>query len=100
VSRARIKALLLILVVLVSSAGSVGTAGETHDRKNGLPDVLKATEITYPVKTITTGMVAFLVTVDADGIVRNSQILQDIPPLTAAAQEAMKNWTFKMGTPG
>jgi TonB family protein len=98
VGRARMKALILVGGVLVNSAGSVGTAGQTHDRKNGLPDVLKATEIIYPVNTTATGMVAFLVTLDADGIVKNSQILQDIPPLTTAAQEGMKNWTFKAGT--
>ena len=96
--RTRMKALTLLAGVLMNSAGSVGIAGQTHDRKNGLPDVLKATEITYPVNTTSTGMVSFLVTLDADGIVKNSQILQDIPPLTTAAQAGMKNWTFKAGT--
>jgi hypothetical protein len=92
------KALILVAGVFVNSAGNAGTAGQTHERKNGLADVLKATEIIYPVNTTTTGMVAFLVTLDADGVVKNSQIMQDIQPLTAAAQEGMKNWIFKAGT--
>lgn len=96
--RMRMKALILVAGLLVNSAGSVRTEGQTHDRKDGLPDVVKGTDIVYPVNTTTTGMVAFLVTLDADGIVKNSQILQDIPPLTTAAQEGMKNWIFKAGT--
>jgi TonB family protein len=97
VGRTRMKVLILVAGVLVKSTGSVGTAGQTHDRKNGLPDVLQATEITYPANTTTTGMVSFLLTLDADGIVKNSHVLQDIPPLTIAAQEGVKHWTFKAG---
>jgi TonB family protein len=92
------KAVTLLAGVLMNLLGSVGTAGQTHGRKNGLPDVLKATEITYPANITTSGMVSFLMTLDANGMVKSSQIMQDIPPLTTVAQDGMKNWTFKGGT--
>jgi TonB family protein len=92
------KALVLAAGLFVSFARTVGAGGQTHQQKNVLPEVVKAGEITYPVNTTTTGMVTFLVTLDAEGLAKDFQILQDIPPLTTAAQEGIKKWTFKTGT--
>jgi outer membrane biosynthesis protein TonB len=84
------------LAALVFTATPI--AGQLPDRSNRPPDIVSATDIAYPVNTTTTGMVAFLLTLDAGGAVKNSQVLQDVPPLTAAAQNALTNWKFKPRT--
>ena len=81
--------------VLASIAIGAGARGQADARKSGLPGVVSTTEIAYPVNTTTTGMVSLLLTVDASGSVQNTLVLQDTPPLTAAAQAAVQNWKFK-----
>jgi hypothetical protein len=91
------KKLAFVAGLFVSWGSTVGAGGQTHQPRSVLPDIVKAAEISYPVNTTVTGMVAFLVTLDAEGSAQNFRILQDIPPLTMAAQEGMKKWTFKTG---
>lgn len=81
--------------VLASMAIGPGASGQADARKSGLPGVASATEIVYPVNTTTTGMVSLLLTLDPSGSVQNTLVLQDTPPLTAAAQAAVQNWKFK-----
>ena len=81
--------------VLASLVIGAGASGQADGRKSGLPDVSSATEIAYPVSTTTTGMVSLLLTLDASGSVQNMLVRQDTPPLTAAAQAAVRQWKFK-----
>jgi TonB family protein len=85
----------VMAVVLANIAIGPGASGQADARKSGLPSVVSATEIVYPVNTTTTGMVSLLMTLDASGSVQNALVLEDIPPLTAAAQAAVQNWKFK-----
>jgi len=94
VSRARIVGLTMMLL---SFAIAVSAQGQGDAHKIGFPDVADATDIPYPVNTTTTGMVALLLTLGASGSVRNTLVLQDVPPLTAAALSGVQNWKF---TPG
>jgi len=80
--------------VLASIAIAAGAGGQADAQRSGLPGVEKATEITYPVNTTKTDMVSLLLTLDASGRVQNTLVLQDTPPLTAAAQAAVQNWKF------
>jgi TonB family protein len=81
--------------LLLSIAVGIAANGQADARKSGLPGVLSTTEIAYPVNTTTTGMVSLLLTLDASGSLQNTLVLQDTPPLTAAAQAAVQNWKFK-----
>lgn len=85
-SRARRIGLAVTVGVLASFAIGAGDGGQGNARKSGLPDVASATDIAYPVDTTTTGMVALLLMLDGTGSVQNTMVLQDTPPLTAAAQ--------------
>jgi len=81
--------------MLATFAVVVSARGQGGAPNSGLPDVATATEIAYPLNTTTTGMVSLLLTLDASGTVQNTLVLQDTPPLTAAAQAGVQNWTFK-----
>src|SRR5208283_5037084 len=69
--------------------------GQTNAGKFAPPDVASATEIAYPVNTTMTGMVSLLLSLDNGGNVQNVQVVADTPPLTAAAQASVQNWTFR-----
>jgi TonB family protein len=90
--------MLAITGTLSTLATSADTRAQGDARKSGLPDVLNAMEIAYPVNTTTTGMVSLLLTIDASGIVQSTLVLQDIPPLTAAAQAGLQKWKFMAGS--
>lgn len=59
------------------------------------PDVATAGNIAYPPNTTTTGMVSLVVGVDENGKAAQVQVMQDVPPLTAAAQAGVGQWTFQ-----
>jgi TonB family protein len=80
----------LILLIAVQFA-----AAQQPDEKFESPDVLSATDISYPMNTTTTGLVTLAFTVAANGHLKNPRVLRDTPPLTSAAQSAIRNWTFK-----
>jgi hypothetical protein len=85
-------------VMLLSFAIGASAQGQGDAHKIGFPDVADATDIPYPVNTTTTGMVALLLTLDASGSVQSMLVLQDVPPLTAAAQSGVQNWKFTPGS--
>jgi TonB family protein len=88
----------VIAGMLAGFATVVGVKGQGDAHRSGLPNVVSATEITYPVNTTTTGMVALLLTLDAAGSLQNMLVQQDVPPLTAAAQSSVQNWKFVAGS--
>jgi TonB family protein len=85
----------VIAGVLASVGIGSGASGQMGARKSSLPSVASTSEIAYPVNTTTTGMVSLLLRLDTSGSVQNTLVLQDTPPLTAAAQSAVQNWKFK-----
>ncbi|HTZ32058.1 MAG TPA: TonB family protein [Methylomirabilota bacterium] len=53
-----------------------------------------ATDVAFPPDSAVTGVVTLGVSVDGSGVVQNVTVIRDVPPLTAAAQEALKSWKF------
>ncbi|MGB2636481.1 MAG: TonB family protein, partial [Candidatus Acidiferrum sp.] len=56
--------------------------------------VAQGGSIPYPINAQTPGFVTLDVSVDASGAVENVTVVRDVPPLTAAAQGAVKKWQF------
>jgi TonB family protein len=94
VSRAPRIGLAVTVGMLASSAIGANAGGQGNARRGVMPDVASATDIAYPVDTTTAGMVALLLTLNGTGSVQNTMVLQDSPPLTAAAQAGVQNWKF------
>jgi TonB family protein len=95
VSGTRRNGVTLVMGLVASFVFGARTVGQADATKSGLPDVASAREISYPMNTTTVGMVSLLLTLDATGTVQNTIVLQDTPPLTAAAQASVQNWKFK-----
>ncbi len=83
------------VVVLSGLAVAVAAWAQGAGGKFSPPDVTAATDIAFPMDAAKAGMVSFLVGLDASGNPQQWQVLQDTPPLTAAARQAVSNWTFK-----
>ena len=81
---------LLVTMGLLASAWGQGTAMRFVP-----PDVVTAGDIAYPPNTTATGMVSLVVAVDETGRAAQVQVLQDFPPLTAAAQAGVGQWAFQ-----
>ena len=60
--------------------------------------VAQAGSIPYPMNSQAPGFVTLDVSVDPSGAVQNVMVVRDVPPLTAAAQGAVKNWQFTPAT--
>ncbi len=60
--------------------------------------VAQGGSIPYPINSQTPGFVTLDVSVDASGSVQNMTVVRDVPPLTAVAQGAVKNWQFSPAT--
>ena len=87
---------IVTLSALLESFQSVtGARSQTRVGEFVPPDLVKATNISYPVNTIITGMVSLSVSLDGAGNVKSIQVVQDTPPLTGAAQVAVQNWAFR-----
>jgi TonB family protein len=63
------------------------------------PPVLNtATFAPYPAKAKAQGAVVLNVTLDTNGDASRVVTLRDVPPLTASATDALKNWNFSAAT--
>jgi hypothetical protein len=59
------------------------------------PDLDTAGDIDYPVKSVASGVVVVAVYLDGAGMIKRTEVLRDIPSLTAPVLLAIKTWTFK-----
>lgn len=48
----------------------------------------------YPINTVAEGVVILQLQIDLSGAIGNIKVTRDVPPLTAAAQAAVQEWTF------
>jgi TonB family protein len=89
------KALLLILVSLMVGVcvRGQGSGGKYHPASLAM-----AGDIAYPLNSQSPGFVTLDVSLDASGAVQNVTVVRDVPPLTAAAQSAVKTWQFTPAT--
>ena len=71
------------------SAGGAGYHAASVAQAGGIP---------YPINSQAPGFVTLDVSVDASGAVQEVAVVRDVPPLTAAAQGAVKNWQFTPAT--
>ncbi len=69
--------------------GQIDAGGAYHG-----PALGHAGDVTYPMNSITTGIVTLDISVDATGTVQNVGVVRDVPPLTNAAQSAVRSWQF------
>jgi TonB family protein len=63
-----------------------------------LPVLNTATFAPYPAKAKAQGAVVLNVTLDTNGNASQVVTLRDVPPLTASATAALKNWNFSAAT--
>ena len=66
----------------------------TKDQPYYAPQLNAATFAPYPAKAKAQGAVVLNVTLDANGNAAHVAILRDVPPLTASATGALKNWNL------
>jgi TonB family protein len=88
--RLTLAAVLVTVGVMMYAAGSAAQ----DKQKYHAAGVSQAGDIAYPMNTRTPGFVTLDVTVDASGAVQNVGVVRDVPPLTNAAQSAVKGWQF------
>jgi Gram-negative bacterial TonB protein C-terminal len=59
------------------------------------PELLTAADVTYPITSGAAGVVVVAVSLDAAGMIKGTDVLRDIPSLTAPVLLSIQNWTFK-----
>ena len=69
--------------------------GESEAPEFQGPEVVKAGELNYPVRSVAYGIVVLEVTVDASGEVEAANVVRDIVSLTPEAIRAVKGWQFR-----
>lgn len=74
------------------------TAAKKTDPKYTPPDIAAGNYITYPINSEASGVVVIAVHLDGAGQIKKTEVLRDIPSLTAPVLTAVNNWTFKPAT--
>jgi TonB family protein len=90
------------IVALLASGALAGGglwAQGTGDNYQGAT-VLRAGGIQFPANSSVAGLVTLRVRVNGTGAVQEVANVGDLPPLTAAAKEGVKNWTFAAAMKG
>jgi TonB family protein len=87
--RGRGMALAGMILLTTAAWGQMGTGNSYHGARVG-----HTGEVTYPMNSGTTGIVTLDVSVDATGTVQNVRVVRNVPPLTSAAQSAVRSWQF------
>jgi hypothetical protein len=73
------------------------TYREPPDSDDGAPLPVYTVEPEYPLNAVAEGSVVVLGIVDAQGQLTSTQVIRDVPPLTAATTAAMHQWRFASG---
>jgi outer membrane biosynthesis protein TonB len=77
---------------------ATGMWGQGNPGRYLTAGIARSGEIDYPILSRTTGFVALDVSVDASGRVQKVKAVLDVPPLTSAAESALKSWRFTPAT--
>jgi hypothetical protein len=88
------RSVLLAFSVLVISTAPFLYARAKH---SGFipPDIATASDLNYPMNSGVSGVVAVAVSLDGAGLIKGTEVLRDIPSLTAPVLLAIDTWTFK-----
>ena len=88
-----------LLMLLCTIALALATAAQTDSKYEGV-SLVTAGDVAYPPEARSAGMVTLDITVDSSGAIQNVQAVRDIPPLTKAAEDAVRRWKFHPATKG
>ena len=83
------------IVLFATVAWAQSTAEKYHAAK-----VAQASDIPYPLNTRTPGFVTLDAIVDSSGTLQKTFVVRDVPPLTDAVQDSVKNWQFSPAMEG
>lgn len=83
------------MVAGIALAVGIAAWGQGENGRFAAADVVTAGNIAYPMNAAQGGLVSLLVKLDESGTAQDWQVVQDMPPLTAAAQAGVKTWTFQ-----
>jgi TonB family protein len=86
-----------VLLVLILALASITTA-QSEPPKYESVSLVTASDVGYPPAARSAGMVTLDVTVDSSGAVQTVQAARNVPPLTKAAEDAVRQWNFHPAT--
>jgi hypothetical protein len=87
--------LLFVLTVLSIVATSPVLSAQDKHSKFTAPELLTASDIIYPINSGAAGVVIVAVNLDGAGAIKATDVLRDIPSLTAPVLLSIPKWTFK-----
>jgi TonB family protein len=88
-----------LLIPLLTLTVALSAAAQT-DPKYESVSLVTAGDVAYPPEARSSGMVTLDITVDSSGAVQSVQAARDVPPLTKAAEDAVRQWKFHPATKG
>jgi len=81
-----------LLLVLATASSLFAQSG----RANYIPpDIASGNYLSYPINSVASGVVVVAVDLDSAGRIKKTEVLRDIPSLTAPLLLAIEKWTFK-----
>jgi TonB family protein len=86
---------LLGLAILSTVSATLAFSAQGKHPKFAAPELLTASDITYPINSGAAGVVVVAVNLDDAGKIKNTDVLRDIPSLTSPVLLAVQKWTFK-----
>jgi hypothetical protein len=86
--------LFVLAVVSIAATSPILLAQNQHPRFTA-PELLTASDIAYPINSGAAGVVAIAVNLDSAGLVKETDVVRDIPSLTAPVLLSIQKWTFK-----
>lgn len=84
-----------LILLLCATTLSVQSNGQSEPPRFEPVEVVSAEPASYPPNTVVSGTVVFEVTVSAAGEIERIRTVRDIPPLTQAAERALRQWKFR-----
>jgi hypothetical protein len=84
----------LLLLCLAFAATRSGVSGGSHFDP---PDITAASEISYPIENVASGLVSISVNLTAAGKVQDVQVIRGIPGLTETVTSIVNTWAFVPG---
>lgn len=86
---------LLVITLAVALVIATSPALLAQNKHFAPPTLLTAADITYPINSGAAGVVVVAANLDSAGTVKGTDVLHDIPSLTAPVLLSVQNWTFK-----
>jgi TonB family protein len=85
----------LLILLLCAATVPAPSTGQTESPQLEPVEVVSAEPASYPPNTVASGTVILEVTVSAAGEIEHIRVVRDIPPLTQAAERALRQWKFR-----